>query len=330
MNNPKLKTIKNGYQGNPISRKRFHGPYTSNVGKSFLPILKWKLSKNPRGQAKKTDTFRLQVLKPGPLPASDQNYLLWLGHASFLLQLGGKTILIDPCLSTSPFYKRYVDAPMEAGQIQADYLLVSHVHYDHLDKATLQALPGKNTLALLPLRVGRLVKKMNPRIHIQEAGWYQQFETDGDVEIYFLPARHWNRRGPNDLNRFLWGSYIIRYQDITLYFAGDTGYDTHFKEIRALFPKIDYALLPIAAYDPAFVMQDNHMNPAEAVQAFLDLEAKICIPMHYGTFDLTDEPPGEPLQWFLKEIKSHNLNQQVRVMDIGKVMRLPMVECVKE
>lgn len=323
LNNPELKTIKPNYKGNPYSKKQFSGPYTSSVGKSFLPILKWKFSKNPKGDLKKTDTRRLTVIKQKALPTTEQNYLMWLGHASFVLQLNGKTILMDPCLSTSPFYKRYIQPPLSAEQLKADYLLVSHVHYDHLDKATLKALPDNATQALLPLRVGKLVSKMNSKLTIQEAGWYQQFQTDSEIEVYLLPAKHWNKRGPTDLNQFLWGSYIIRSQDMTLYFAGDTGYDSHFKEIGELFPTIDIALLPIAAYDPSTIMKSNHMNPEEALQAFHDLGAKTFIPMHYGTFDLTDEPVGEPLEWFLREVSQQKLEKRIRVLDVGETLFWP-------
>jgi L-ascorbate metabolism protein UlaG (beta-lactamase superfamily) len=120
---------------------------------------------------------------------------------------------------------------------------------------------------------------MNKFIDVQEAGWYQQFQLDTSFKVYFLPAKHWYLRAPWDRNKILWGSFLIEYKNKKFYFSGDSAYDTHFKTIGQLFGDIDYCFMPIGAYKPSYIMQSNHMNPEEAVRAYIDLKGKHFIPM---------------------------------------------------
>ena len=129
-----------------------------------------------------------------------------------------------------------------------------------------------------------------------------------------MPAKHWNKRGLTDFNKTLWGSFIIKSNNKTIYFAGDTAVGNHFKEIAEFFPKIDVALMPIGAYKPEFIMKDAHISPWEALEAFNHLQAKLFIPMHYGTYDLSDEPFGEPYRVMQKEKDNYN----IRVLDVGE------------
>jgi L-ascorbate metabolism protein UlaG (beta-lactamase superfamily) len=212
--------------------------------------------------------------------------------------------------------KRKTPLPVDIANIASDYILISHGHYDHLDQRTLAQLQGTSLTALVPLKIGPIVHAANPAIQIQEAGWYQQFKTD-DITITLLPAKHWNRRTLFDFNQTLWGSFLIQTKTHTIYFAGDTGYTGHFKEIAALVGPIDYAILPIGAYEPSFIMQPSHLNPEEALQAFEDLGAKHLIPMHYGTFDLSDEPLGEPIQRLNQLLHERHLEPKVIIPDVG-------------
>ncbi len=316
LKNPDLKTIRPDYPGNTMCDGQFVEPYMSDIANTPWPLIRWGFTRNPKKQIKKQEQYALDVHSLTQWPSPERDYLLWLGHASFLLHLNGKTLLTDPCLTAPPTMKRKAAIPLEIGSIVADYLLISHGHYDHLDQRTLAQLQGNTLKALVPLKIGPLVHGANPAIHIQEAGWYQQFKTD-NITITLLPAKHWNRRTMFDFNQTLWGSFLIQTKTRTFYFAGDTGYAGHFKEIAALVGPIDYAILPIGAYDPSFIMQPSHLNPEEALQAFQDLGAKYLIPMHYGTFDLSDEPLGEPIKRLKQLIHERQLESSTVIPEVG-------------
>ena len=166
--------------------------------------------------------------------------------------------------------------------------------------------------------MSRLVKKLNPTITTQEAGWFQQYDLNEAFRVSFLPAHHWYRRTISDKNTQLWGSFMIETENQKFYFAGDSGYAEHFKTIGQHFGKADYAFLPIGAYEPRWMMQQSHMNPQEALMAYDDLKAQNLIPMHFGTFDLTDEPMGEP-QTLLENSRS---NQNLTMLKIGEPLWL--------
>jgi len=319
MQNPDLPTIRDGYAGNTLRHGRFVERYMSTAGKSFWPALRWKFSRNPKARAKAADGFKLAVRPLDALPEAD--CLVWLGHASFLLRAGGRTLLFDPCLKGPRFLRRLAALPMAPEALAVDFVLVSHGHYDHLDLATLKVLPGAPG-ALVPLRLGALVAEGNPRMAVQEAGWYQRYDTGPDLQVTLLPAQHWHRRGLNDHNASLWGSFRVQWGGKALYFAGDTGYNGHFQEIREQMGPVDVALLPIGAYDPAYLMQPSHLNPEEAWRAFRDLEARTLVPMHFGTFDLSDEPRGEPLRRLLAAEAEDGAPGAIRPLDVGEVLYL--------
>ncbi|MBL7960329.1 hypothetical protein JNL27_08815, partial [bacterium] len=132
--------------------------------------------------------------------------------------------------------------------------------------------------------------------------------------------QHWYLRVPWDRNKILWGSFMIEYKGKRFYFAGDTAYADHFSAIAGLFPSIDYCFMPIGAYKPEYVMKTNHTNPEEAVHGFHDLRGKTFLPMHYGTFDLADEPRGEPIRWLKKIESDRNIDGALKIPEIGEVI----------
>lgn len=302
-----MKTYNNG---------TFSGRYDSSVNLKLWQVMKWKLLHKPQKAAK--------VI---PLPRVDQreklsqkgDFICWLSHASFLIQLGGKRILIDPVLNDIPFYKRQIPAPYSVeALLPVDYLLVSHTHYDHFDVKTLKRVSKCHPKAILPLKMGALMQKKVSKIPVEELDWFACYEKDG-LKITLVPAKHWGRRGLFDKNSVLWGGYILQYANKTIYFAGDTAPGEHFKAIGKRFD-IDIALLPIGAYKPEFIMKHNHLNPQEAFDAFKQLSAKKMIPMHYGTFELSDEPLDEPLQWIDKISKSNP--GKIEILKAGEVLSI--------
>jgi len=308
INNINLHTIKKDYLGNKIQNGKFV-EYVSQT-KTIAEILKWKLESNI-----KDDEYSLDIIKNNKFLAQQDDFIVWLGHATFLIQVNGKRIITDPCLTSPIFTKRHTEIPLKIKDILPDYILISHGHFDHLDSSTIKYF--NNATALVPLKMKKIIENMNSSIKIQEAGWYQQYSIDEEFNIYFLPALHWHRRTLFDTNEVLWGSFIIETPNKVIYFAGDTGYDTHFKEIGKLFD-IDIAILPIGTYAPRWFMKDNHMNPKDAYKAFFDLRAKILIPKHFGTFDISNEPMGEPEEIIRKIMKP----EQLKVLTIGKEILL--------
>ncbi len=227
--------------------------------------------------------------------------ITWLGHASFLVQAGALNLLLDPVFSkrASPFARfgpaRVTPAPLRVDELPPiDGVLVSHDHYDHLDERSVRALHhrfGDQITWITPLGYRRWFAKRGVR-HLEELAWWQSAQVAG-VRVTATPAQHWTRRGWHSHER-LWSSFMIEAGMLSLYFGADSGYCPAFTEIGERFGGCDVALLPIGAYEPRWFMRSAHMNPEEAVQSFLDLRARILVPMHWGTFRLTDEDMREP------------------------------------
>ncbi len=283
---------------------KFTGKYDSSTHVNLFKILKWKFFGKADSSVKEKAVRPLQLVHTPEKLRQEEDFICWLSHASFLIQLGGKRILIDPVFGDIPFYKRQIRAPYSVEELgKIDYLLISHVHYDHFDIRSLKMIEAKEPKAVLPLHMSPVLHKAAPSLAARELDWYESVEEEG-LTITLLPAKHWGRRGLFDKNRALWGGYVLRCNGKCLYFAGDTAAGDHFEEIGRRFD-IDYALLPIGAYKPEFIMKHNHLNPKEAFEAFEELKAKRMIPMHYGTYKLTDEPLDEPLAWMQKIAAEH-------------------------
>lgn len=246
--------------------------------------------------------------------------ITWIGHCTFLIQMNGLNILTDPVwtkwLST---YKRLSPPGIAIEALpEIDIVLISHGHYDHLSYSTIRKLPG-NPLFLVPAGLGRwfLKKGIN---HVAEFEWWGKSTVNG-VHFTFVPAQHWTKRTLFDTNTSHWGGWVLE-QDKTIYFAGDSGYFRGFSEIGQRFT-IDYALMPIGAYEPEWFMHYQHVTPEESIQAFMDTNAKNMIPMHYGAYMLADDTPKEALdrmqaEWGRLEICEDNL----KVLKLGEIFSL--------
>ncbi|GAB3839148.1 MBL fold metallo-hydrolase [Hymenobacter jeollabukensis] len=333
--NEQLPTIRPNYPGNLLIGRQFANADEQLYEPAFSNVFRWKvLSKNPQAEAKKRDTWApavqpcAEVLRQRP-----EGTLIWLGHASFWLRWGGRTFLFDPVLFDLPFIKRRHPLPCAPTDLTGiDYLLLSHGHRDHLDDDSIRLLARQNPQlqVLGPLRVAGLLKRTAGALPVQEAGWWQQFDLgpDAPVEVFYLPAAHWHRRGVGDLNTVLWGSFLLREQASgrTLYFGGDSADGPHFVQIEEQFGPLDVVLLPIGAYKPAFMMQRSHMNPNEAAKISNQLRAGHFIPMHYGTYDLSDEPASEPLRTVEQVAAEGMLNARLHAPAVGEPLHLNDME----
>jgi L-ascorbate metabolism protein UlaG (beta-lactamase superfamily) len=253
--------------------------------------------------------------------ASDS--LTWIGHASFLLQLGGKSALIDPVLSPSlgGLITRNVQPGLDwAALPKIDIVMVTHNHRDHMDAPTLKRL-GPDPVYLVPAGIGEWFRRKGFS-RVIEMQWWQRENIDG-VAVTFVPAEHWSRRGLTDTNTSWWGGFVIEHGGIRVYHSGDTAWFEGFAEIGERCGVIDAAMLPIGAYAPRWFMRHQHMNPDDAVRAFAALRARRFVAMHWGTFKLTDEDLREPPQ-LLREIW-HNENrpaEQLEIPAIGQTLLL--------
>lgn len=228
--------------------------------------------------------------------------ITWVGHSTFLVQMGHVTFLTDPTWSrtASPIAvgpRRYVKPGLRFEDLpRIDFAVVSHNHYDHMDLETLAMLAKKGTPIFVPRENAVTLREAG--IHdVEELDWWEERQVKG-VVVHCVPAQHWSRRGLFDENRALWSGWVVVAPDRKFYFAGDTGLFPGFAEIGARFGGIDLAAVPIGAYEPTEMMRPAHMNPEEAIEAAIALGAQKSVAMHWGTFDLTDEPVDEPPKRF--------------------------------
>ena len=265
-------------------------PWADHPPRGLAQVLRWKAGKNAFAEARR----RRPTLPVHADPVGAWNALppgarvQWLGHASVLVQIDGLTALIDPIFGKAgPVVPRLVPAPRRVDALpRVDVVLISHGHYDHLDAASCAALKAHfDPLFCVPSGLSGCL----PRgARVVELSWWRAVRQQG-VDLCFVPAQHWHRRGLNDMNRALWGGWVIR-GSRSLYHSGDTGFFLGFAAIGAVFPGIDVAVLPLGAYEPRWFMSEQHMAPEASADAWAALGARAMLGMHWGTFDLTDEP----------------------------------------
>ena len=270
----------------------------ANPPRGVRQVLRWRLQ--TRRVAWQPQPPRPKHPPPPALVEPGVITVTFIGHATFLLRFGGLTILTDPIFSErcSPFSwigPRRARPPGIALRDlpKIDLVLVSHNHYDHLDLPSLRHLQTRDAPAVVTMLGNRRIIARAGLRRVDALDWWERTEIAG-IAITATPARHFSARTPFDRNRALWGGFMLEAGGKRLLFAGDSGAGPHWQAIRERLGTPDVALLPIGAYDPRWLMAPVHMDPAEAVQAHLDLGARRSIGMHFGTFQLTDEAIDAP------------------------------------
>ena len=231
----------------------------------------------------------------------DNDYIIWIGHSTFLIKKAGTVILTDPIFSdrASPFKnigpERLIPPVIPLKELpRIDFVTVSHNHYDHLDINSLKKISKLNPDAVFLVPAGDLKLLKKKRINnVYEFNWWETFKVE-ELTFTFTPVQHWSKRGLFDRNKSLWGGWYINFNDYGMYHAGDTGYSKDFIDTKLKLGAPKYAFIPIGAYDPEWFMAESHVNPEDAVQIMIDLEAEKAFGMHWGTFALTDEDTLEP------------------------------------
>jgi L-ascorbate metabolism protein UlaG (beta-lactamase superfamily) len=306
---------------------RFFNPWMPQDRKGFLRFLKWKLS------AKKDNPGNVAAPLPAVIPGAVEriratpqgDFILWVGHATFLMRLNGEYWLTDPIFSDRALLpKRKTPPAINAADLKKLGIgklnvVVSHNHYDHLDRRSIEALPD-DARYYVPLGLKRFFTNLGKQ-DVVEMDWWQKNTHGSGVEVICLPMQHWSRRIGQAVNETLWASFLIVTPSVTVYFAGDSGYFIGYREIGRRYPGIDYVLMPTTAYRPRWFMHYAHVDIDEAIDAFDDLRARYFIPTQWGAFHLGDEPPGYPALELKRRIAERNLDSSRFIIpDLGQIV----------
>ena len=263
----------------------------------------------------------------------DDDYIGWIGHATFLIKLGNTTIITDPVFSKNagPLIfgpKRFTEPALNLNEIpKTDLFLLTHNHYDHQDMSTIRRYPYKDSKVLVPLKLGKYFTRYRFK-DVNEMDWYEEIKVNNDLKVTFLPAVHWSKRSLTDTNKTLWGNFLIEYKDKKIFFACDTGVGNIYKELGNKFGPIDLTLINIGAYNfyPMMPYKDKsayHTNPEEALSIAQDLKSKKVLGTHWGTFVLSLEPIMEPPVRFKDNAEKYGFKkEEAIVFKIGQVTKL--------
>ncbi len=263
----------------------------------------------------------------------DDDYIAWIGHATYLIKLGDTTIITDPVFSKNagPLIfgpKRYVEPALKLNEIpKTNLFLLTHNHYDHQDMSTIRRYPYKNSKVVVPLKLGKYFTKYRFK-DVTELDWYDEIKVNDDIKVTLLPAVHWSKRSLTDINKTLWGNFLIEYKDKKIFFACDTGYGNIYKELGKKYGPIDLTMINIGAYNfkPIFDKSIYHTNPEEALNVAQDLKSKKVLGTHWGTFVLSLEPIMEPPARFKDNAEKYGFNKEDAIIfKIGQIEKLDSI-----
>lgn len=310
---------------------RFFNPWIAEESRGLTSLLQWKLFTGGEDGPVADEGFLPAVLpdtakRIRAKPEGD--FVVWVGHATFLMRLGSDYWLTDPMFSSRALLPKRKTPPalnaedLKTLGIRRLNVIISHNHYDHLDRKSIESLPD-DARFYVPLGLKAFITDLGKR-DVIEMDWWQKAAGDRGTEVVCLPVQHWSRRIGQAVNTTLWASFMVVTPSATVYFGGDSGYFIGYREIGRAYPGIDYALMPITAYRPRWFMHQAHMDIDEAIDAFQDLKARRFIPTQWGTFHLGDEPPGYPVLDLKRRIADRKLDaSRFLIPNIGEIMTLP-------
>ncbi|AWB45997.1 MBL fold metallo-hydrolase [Paenibacillus sp. CAA11] len=312
-----------------MARNRYSNLDNVSTDKTLKQFRQWR---EERRSKKKDYSFVIPNMPPELeflRSNREEPTITWIGHSTFFIQYEGLNIITDPVWAPRMGLQRRLGTPgVPIGEVpQIDLILISHSHYDHMHVSSIRRLYGSETRVIVPAGLKRKMERKGFS-RCQELNWWEDI-TFGNLKLSFVPTQHWTRRTPFDTNTSHWGGFVLEGigehregRPPVIYFAGDSGYFKGFEEIGSRFA-IDVALLPIGAYEPEWFMTSQHTTPEEALQAFVDVKAKLMIPMHYGTFRLADDTAREALDRLEEDRKRRNISEEsIRVMIHGETLRL--------
>jgi len=318
------------YKGPPSDHfdgNKFHNLVPSEKRKSFFSFLKLRPWRFNASSDEKWEWREITQVTPSMLNNSE-NQLIFINHATFLLQLDGVNILTDPIWSKrcGPFGRlgpsrthnpglKFEDLP------NIDFVVISHNHFDHMDLPTLKKIEKEfKPIFVVGLGNSRYLKFID-KDRLIELDWWDS-TSFSNLEIFFVPAQHWSFRGRFDINESLWGGFFIKTKTNSILFTGDTAEGPHFEMIRNNLGRPDLALIPIGAYLPRDFMESSHLGPQEAIKAFKALDAKQAIAMHFGTFPLGTDGPSQASNELNLLLTQENLSEQFRIPFPGMIQVL--------
>jgi N-acyl-phosphatidylethanolamine-hydrolysing phospholipase D len=309
---------------------RYFNPWMP-MQKGFSDFLLWQLSeKTSYSQAEENDVPKLAPGLRERILSSSDDFIAWIGHATFLMRINGEYWITDPMFSERALLpKRKTPPGLSLDEFFAlpgkKNVIISHNHYDHLDSASLKRFPVDMKI-YVPLGLKVLMQDLGKR-DIVEMDWWQTISCGDRCQVVCLPAQHWSRRITQGTDTTLWASFLLVTPNLRIYYGGDSGYFIGYREIGRRYPGIDYALIPVTAYEPRWFMHYAHMDPRDALDAFGDLGARYFIPTQWGTFRLGDEPIGQAPSALDKAAQStHTDPARMIVMGIGQLLPLKIQE----
>ena len=307
----------------------FKNNYLDSIDKPFSELLKWRWNRvNPEPVA-----FPLAENDPSFLKNNlTEPTLTWIGHSTVLLQFEGFNILTDPHMTqrASPVSfagpKRFMKPGISIEELpHIDLIVISHNHYDHLDRLTLEKIYQKQKdqppKIYVPLRQKRWFNALDIP-NVVEMDWWEEQEFEV-WKIHAVPVQHWSSRSPWDRNEVLWAGWVLEHPKFKFFFAGDTGYSKDFIDLARKFNGFDLSAIPIGAYAPRWFMKQSHINPEEAVRIHQDINSRYSVAIHWGTFILTDEPVDEPPKKLKTALAKNNIpNENFFLMQHGETRSL--------
>lgn len=260
------------------------------------------------------------------LSATTENQFIWFGHSNLLMRVGDKTISIDPVFGNTVapmgiMMHRYQPAPAQIDELPSiDIVIISHNHYDHLEKQSIEWLAAHSpkTKFIVPLGLARTLESWGLSANqITELDWWQEYES-GQVKITATEAQHASGRGLRDINRALWAGWVIQDNKQTIFYSGDNGYGPHYAEVGKRFPKVDIAFIENGQYNEKWAQ--THMNPSQTAQAAKDVGTEYFVPVHWGAYTMALHHWNEPVLQSIPAVQSHGIKLLTPIM--GEVFNI--------